>query len=65
MKHRKPEAQRKADTVRMRVTAEQRKILAAAAERDGLELSSWIRAIALRTATATAPPTRKAAKAPA
>jgi hypothetical protein len=34
----------------MRVTAEQKQALTAAAERDGLELSAWLRQLALRAA---------------
>jgi uncharacterized protein (DUF1778 family) len=40
----------KDDVVRMRVTAEQKRALVEAAERDGLELSAWLRQLALRTA---------------
>jgi uncharacterized protein (DUF1778 family) len=42
----------KDDVVRMRVTAEQKQALTAAAERDGLELSQWLRQLALRAAGA-------------
>jgi uncharacterized protein (DUF1778 family) len=38
--------------VRMRVTAEQKQTLHAAAARDGLELSAWLRQAALRAAGA-------------
>lgn len=40
----------KDDVVRMRISAEQKQALAAAAERDGLELSAWLRRLALREA---------------
>lgn len=40
----------KDDVVRMRVTAEQKAALNAAAERQGLELSAWLRQLALRAA---------------
>jgi uncharacterized protein (DUF1778 family) len=40
----------KGDVVRMRVTAEQKRAIVAAAERDGLEVSQWLRQLALRTA---------------
>jgi uncharacterized protein (DUF1778 family) len=40
----------KDDVVRMRVTAEQKAAMTAAAERDGLELSAWLRQLALRAA---------------
>jgi uncharacterized protein (DUF1778 family) len=42
----------KDDVVRMRVTVEQKRALIAAAERDGLELSAWLRQLALRAAGA-------------
>jgi uncharacterized protein (DUF1778 family) len=41
----------------MRVTAEQKQALTDAAERDGLELSAWLRQLALRAAGAI--PNRK------
>lgn len=37
-------------TLHVRVTAEQRDLLAAAAAVEGMELSTWIRWVALRTA---------------
>lgn len=42
----------KDDVVRMRVTAEQKDALNAAASRAGLELSAWLRQLALRAAGA-------------
>jgi uncharacterized protein (DUF1778 family) len=45
-----PEKTTKDDVVRMRVTAEQKAAMTAAAERDGLELSAWLRQLALRAA---------------
>jgi len=45
-----PKRSTKDDVVRMRVTAEQKKVLLAAAERAGLELSQWLRQLALRAA---------------
>jgi hypothetical protein len=42
----------KGDMIRFRVTAEQKQALALAAERDGLELSVWLRRLALRAAGA-------------
>jgi len=47
----------KDDVVRMRVTAEQKRALTAAAAREGLELSAWLRQLALRAAGAL--PARK------
>jgi hypothetical protein len=41
---------RKDDVVRMRVTERQKRAIIAAAERDGLELSAWLRQLALRAA---------------
>lgn len=40
----------KDDVVRMRVTAEQKQVLTDAAAGDGLELSAWLRQLALRAA---------------
>jgi uncharacterized protein (DUF1778 family) len=39
-------------TIRMRVTAEHKRVLNEAAEREGLELSAWLRRAALRAAGA-------------
>jgi uncharacterized protein (DUF1778 family) len=41
---------RKEDSIRIRVTAEQKEILNVAAERDGQGLSSWLLAAGLRAA---------------
>ncbi len=43
-------AEKKDDVVRMRVTTEQKDALVEAAVRDGLELSAWLRQLALRAA---------------
>jgi uncharacterized protein (DUF1778 family) len=40
----------KDDVVRFRVSAEHKAAMLAAAERDGLELSQWLRRLALREA---------------
>jgi uncharacterized protein (DUF1778 family) len=40
----------KDETIRMRIPAEQKAALAAAAEREGLDLSVWLRRVALRAA---------------
>ena len=40
----------KDDVVRMRVTVEQKRALTEAADRAGLELSAWLRQLALRAA---------------
>jgi uncharacterized protein (DUF1778 family) len=45
-----PEKVTKDDVVRMRVTSEQKDAMTAAAEREGLELSAWLRQLALRAA---------------
>jgi len=42
----------KGDVVRMRVTADQKRALENAADRAGLELSAWLRQLALRAAGA-------------
>jgi len=41
---------RKDEILRVRISAEQKDALIAAAERDGLELSTWVRQVALRAA---------------
>lgn len=46
----------KDDVVRMRVSGEQKQALTAAAEREGLELSAWLRQLALRAAGALPEP---------
>jgi uncharacterized protein (DUF1778 family) len=40
----------KNEVVRMRISATQKQALTAAAARDGLELSAWLRQLALRAA---------------
>ena len=41
---------KKDEILRVRITAEQKAALIAAAEREGLELSTWLRQLALRAA---------------
>ena len=48
---------KKDEILRVRITAEQKRALVAAAERDGLELSTWVRQLALRAAGALPGPT--------
>jgi len=48
----------KDDLVRMRIPADQKAALIEAAAREGLELSAWLRQLALRAA-GLLPPTRK------
>ena len=50
MLKRKPKALRKEDSIRIRVSTEQKKTLTAAAERAGLDVSSWLRALGMREA---------------
>lgn len=50
MARRKTKAERKEDLVRLRVTEEQKRIMVAAAQRAGLELSAWLRLVGLREA---------------
>lgn len=50
MKRRKPRAERKEEMVRLRVTKEQKKAFTEAAARAGLDLSAWLRVVALRAA---------------
>lgn len=49
-KRKPPPPTTKDDVIRMRVTSEQKAAIMAAAERDGLELSQWLRQLALRAA---------------
>ena len=51
MKRRKPKAQRKEELVQIRVSAVQKRLLAEAAQRDGLDLSAWLRRLGLQAAT--------------
>lgn len=48
MKRRKPGAVRKEQWIRFRVTAEQKRQLEQAADREGLALSAWLRMLGLR-----------------
>lgn len=52
-KRRPRKAALKDQNILIRVTAEQKRALVAAAERAGLELSSWLRALGLREAQRT------------
>lgn len=54
----KAEKQVKGDVIRMRVTSEQKSAIMEAAERDGLEVSAWLRQLALRAAGALPDPNR-------
>jgi uncharacterized protein (DUF1778 family) len=51
-----PKKRLKDDVVRMRVTTEQKRALENAANRAGLELSAWLRQLALRAAGALPEP---------
>ncbi len=51
----------KDDVIRVRLTSEQKSAIVAAAERDGLELSAWVRQLALRAAGVLPTPDRKRA----
>jgi uncharacterized protein (DUF1778 family) len=53
--HRKPKKERKEEEIRVRVTAEQKKLFIKAAELEGLDISAWIRQIALREAKKSQP----------
>jgi uncharacterized protein (DUF1778 family) len=50
MQRRKPKGQRKEDSIRIRVSAQQKQTLVEAADRAGLDVSSWLRALGLREA---------------
>jgi uncharacterized protein (DUF1778 family) len=47
---RKPDDVRKEDSIRLRCTAEQKRILMEAAEKAGLDVSSWLRMIGIERA---------------
>jgi uncharacterized protein (DUF1778 family) len=47
---RRPPKALKGDVVRMRISTEHKRALEEAAARDGLELSAWLRRLALREA---------------
>jgi hypothetical protein len=48
--HRKPSGSRKEASIRIRLTEGQRELIFAAAEAAGLDVSSWLRAVALEKA---------------
>jgi hypothetical protein len=50
VKRKPPVKPRKDDVVRMRIPAEHKQALIEAAAKDGLELSAWLRQLALRAA---------------
>lgn len=47
---RKDDADRKEEVIKVRVSSEQKTTLTEAASRDGLEVSTWLRALGLRAA---------------
>jgi len=55
----KPEALKKGEMIRVRVTAEQKDLLTQAAQQAGLELSGWLRSIGLREAKRVLGPEQK------
>jgi len=50
VKRRKTKAARKEESIRIRVTEEQKRILTDAAEKDGLGVSSWLLNLGLKAA---------------
>ncbi len=50
VKRRKPKSLRKEDTIRLRVTAQQKDMLIRAANTQGLEVSTWLRTLGLNEA---------------
>ena len=48
MKHRKPKDERKDEELRLRLTAAQKQAFTKAAQRAGLDLSNWLRSLAVR-----------------
>ncbi len=55
MKRRKPKAARKENQIRIRLTHQQKEKLVRAAERAGLDVSSWLRTIGLQAAETKQP----------
>ena len=53
MKRRKPKQHRKEQLVQIRVTAEQKRIMTEAADRVGLDISSWLRQLGLKSCRRT------------
>lgn len=51
-RHRKPKAQRKGELLRIRLTADQKRLFTETASQVGLDLSNWLRTVALREAKA-------------
>jgi uncharacterized protein (DUF1778 family) len=49
-KRKTPPSNQKGEVVRMRITAEHKQALQEAARKNGLELSQWLRQLALRAA---------------
>ncbi len=47
---RKPDVSRKESSIRLRCTDEQKRILTAAADREGLDVSSWLRTLGMARA---------------
>jgi uncharacterized protein (DUF1778 family) len=45
--------ERKEESIRIRVTQDQKRMLAQAAEREGLDVSTWLRSLGLRAAAGT------------
>lgn len=52
-KRRTKAADRKDDAIRVRVTADQKRLFAEASEREGLDVSVWLRMLGIREATKT------------
>ena len=51
LKRRLPKASRLSDTIRVRVTEAQKRAIAAAAARAGVEVSEWVRELVVTAAT--------------
>jgi hypothetical protein len=50
---RKPKSERKEEVLRIRVSKEQKDALADAAKKDGLDVSTWLRSLALKAISFT------------
>jgi uncharacterized protein (DUF1778 family) len=48
VKRRKPKAERKEELIRVRVTADQKQAFIEAADKEGLDVSSWLRRLGMR-----------------
>jgi uncharacterized protein (DUF1778 family) len=50
IRRRKPRTQRKEESIRIRVTEDQKRLMSEAADRKGLDVSAWLRSLGLQEA---------------